>query len=86
MLEPWRLRVKLIVCIYTGGKGAWKKSRTGILFGANWLRSREKAAKAKDASQVEKHLKSTGKWALDVALTVGVPVAVSALKKALGLG
>ena len=46
----------------------------------------EKAAKAKDVSATEKHLKSAGKWALDIAITIGVPVAIDALKKALGVG
>ncbi len=45
----------------------------------------EEAAKANDASKVEEHLKSAGQWALAVAETIGVPVAIGFLKKSLGL-
>jgi len=45
----------------------------------------ERAAKAKDASKVAEYLKSAGKWALDIAKAVGVPLATEALKKSLGM-
>jgi len=45
----------------------------------------EKAAKAKDVSKVAEHLNSAGKWALDIASKIGVPVAVEVLKKSLGI-
>lgn len=45
----------------------------------------EQAAKAGDDSKVAEYLKAAGQWALDVALKIGVPVAVDALKKALGI-
>ncbi|HWS87996.1 MAG TPA: hypothetical protein VN282_13585 [Pyrinomonadaceae bacterium] len=42
------------------------------------------AAKKEEGPTVFEHLKSAGQWAYDIALKVGVPVAVEALKKALG--
>lgn len=45
----------------------------------------EQAAKAGDDSKVAEYLKAAGQWALEVALKIGVPVAVDALKKALGI-
>lgn len=44
----------------------------------------EQAAKAKNASKVAEHLKAAGKWALDVAIKISMPVAIEALKKSLG--
>lgn len=43
------------------------------------------AAKKDEGSTVFEHLKTAGSWAYGVALKVGVPVAVEALKKSLGL-
>jgi len=49
-------------------------------------------AKAKNAaakgevSTAFEHLKEAGKWALDVAKSIGIPVAIEALKKAIGGG
>ena len=45
----------------------------------------EQAAKAGDSSQVVQHLKSAGKWALDIATKIGTTVAAEVLKGALGL-
>lgn len=45
----------------------------------------EKAAKTKDVSKVTEHLKSAGKWSLDIASKIGVPIAVEVLKKSLGI-
>ncbi|HYY97489.1 MAG TPA: hypothetical protein VE642_02810 [Pyrinomonadaceae bacterium] len=44
----------------------------------------EDAAKKDEGSTVFEHLRNAGKWAYEVALSVGVPAAVEALKKALG--
>lgn len=45
----------------------------------------EQAAKEKDPSKVAEHLKLAGKWALDIASKIGVPVAVEVLKKSIGI-
>ncbi len=45
----------------------------------------ERAAKQGNASSALGHLKEAGSWALGVATKVGVPVAVAALKQALGV-
>ena len=45
----------------------------------------EQAAKAKDPSRVAKHLRAAGGWALDVASEIGVPVAVEAIKRSMGM-
>lgn len=45
----------------------------------------EQAAKANDGSKVVEHLKSAGKWALDVATKIGTSVAVEAIKGATGM-
>ncbi len=45
----------------------------------------EQAAKAKDSSGVAEHLKSAGKWALDVAKKIGVSLASEVLKDSMGL-
>jgi hypothetical protein len=42
-----------------------------------------KAAREKQGSKVGEALKKAGKWALDIAVQVGVPLAVEALKKVL---
>lgn len=44
----------------------------------------EAAAEKGDGPTVFGHLKNAGKWALDVAKSIGVPVAIEALKKAVG--
>jgi uncharacterized protein YjbI with pentapeptide repeats len=46
----------------------------------------EQAAKAKDASKVVEYLQSAGKWALEIASKIGVPLAIEALKQATRLG
>lgn len=43
----------------------------------------EQAAKNKDIYKITEHLKSAGKWALEIATKIGVPVATEALKKAI---
>lgn len=43
----------------------------------------EDAAKKGDGSSVFEHLKSAGKWALETATTIGVPVAIQAIKTAI---
>ena len=43
----------------------------------------EKAAKDGDETNVMKHLKSAGQWALDVATKIGTSVAIEAIKQAL---
>jgi hypothetical protein len=45
----------------------------------------EVAANKGDGPTVMKHLAKAGKWALDVATKIGIPVAAEALKKAIGL-
>jgi len=45
----------------------------------------EQAAKKKDAPKVAEYLKSAGKWALDIAAKIGVPLAIEALKQATGI-
>jgi hypothetical protein len=47
--------------------------------------SAERAAREGDGPTVLEHLAKAGQWALDVATRIGVPVAVAALKTALGL-
>lgn len=46
----------------------------------------EESARKKDGPKVIEYLKTAGKWALDVAKEIGVPVAEAAIKSALGLG
>jgi hypothetical protein len=54
-------------------------------------RATQKVKEAEDLAQeglgssVMANLKGAGKWALDVAKNIGVPVAAAALRKALGL-
>ncbi|MCP3717061.1 hypothetical protein [Paraburkholderia sp. CNPSo 3281] len=48
--------------------------------------SAEKAAKNGDKQGAIEHLKEAGAWAFEVAKKIGVEVAVSALKRALGMG
>lgn len=43
----------------------------------------EQAAQSKDSSKIAEHLKSAGKWALDIASKIGVPIAVEALKRSM---
>lgn len=43
----------------------------------------EQAAEINDSAKVREHLKSAGKWSLDIATKIGVPVAIEALKKSL---
>jgi uncharacterized protein YjbI with pentapeptide repeats len=45
----------------------------------------EKAAKEGDGPKALQHLKAAGKWALDAAAKIGVEVAGTALKKAIGV-
>ena len=45
----------------------------------------EVAAKNGDGPKALEHLQNAGQWALDVALKIGVPVAIAALKTALGV-
>lgn len=45
----------------------------------------EQAAKEGQGSKVMEHLKSAGKWALDVATKIGTSVALEAIKKSTGL-
>ncbi len=45
----------------------------------------EAAAEKGDGTTVFQYLKNAGKWAFDVAKSIGVPVAVEALKKAIGI-
>jgi uncharacterized protein YjbI with pentapeptide repeats len=44
----------------------------------------EQSAKAGEGSKTLEHLKSAGKWALDIATKIGTSLAVEALKKSLG--
>ncbi len=46
----------------------------------------EQAAKVKDSSKVVEYLQSAGKWALEIASKIGVPIAIEALKQATGIG
>jgi hypothetical protein len=45
----------------------------------------ENAAKEQDKPKLMEHLKAAGNWALDIASKIGVPVAIEALKHALGV-
>jgi hypothetical protein len=45
----------------------------------------EQAATSKDATKVVEYLKAAGQWALDIASKVGVPIAIEALKRAMGI-
>jgi hypothetical protein len=45
----------------------------------------ETAAASEKKSDVFRHLKDAGQWALDVAQTIGVEIAVAAVKASLGL-
>jgi hypothetical protein len=45
----------------------------------------EQAAKAENTPKVAEHLKAAGKWALDIAVKLSIPVAIEALKKSLGM-
>jgi hypothetical protein len=45
----------------------------------------EQAAKSKNATKVVEYLKSAGKWTLDIASKIGVPIAIEALKRAMGI-
>jgi hypothetical protein len=45
----------------------------------------EESARKKDGPKVVEYLKTAGKWALDIAKEIGVPVAEAAIKSALGL-
>lgn len=45
----------------------------------------EQAAKTKDSSKVAQYLQSAGKWTLEIASKIGVPLATEALKKAIGM-
>jgi hypothetical protein len=49
------------------------------------IASAEKAAAKQDGPAVMKHLRQAGAWALEVARSIGVEVAVTALKSALGI-
>ena len=49
------------------------------------IREAEEALKSGDKSKVIGHLKSAGKWALDVATKIGTGVAAEAIKKSIGL-
>jgi hypothetical protein len=44
-----------------------------------------KAAKEKDVSKLVNYLKAAGQWALDIATKISVPVAITAITKALGM-
>ncbi|HSB11058.1 MAG TPA: hypothetical protein VLM38_16335 [Blastocatellia bacterium] len=44
----------------------------------------EDAAKKGDGATVFDHLKTAGKWALGIAESIGIPIAIEALKKAIG--
>jgi len=46
----------------------------------------EAAAQKGDGSSVFENLKSAGKWALETATSIGIPVAIQAIKAALGAG
>lgn len=48
------------------------------------LKQAEEAIKEGDAGKVVRFLKKAGEWALDVAKSIGVPIAVDALKMSLG--
>lgn len=45
----------------------------------------EVAARAGDNPTLFQHLRNAGEWALDIAKLIGVPVAIEALKAALGI-
>jgi hypothetical protein len=45
----------------------------------------EQSARNGEGPRAESHLRTAGNWALDVAKKIGVPLAVAALKRTLGL-
>jgi hypothetical protein len=45
----------------------------------------EAAAKKGDESSALQHLADAGKWALDLAVKIGVPVAIDAIRRSAGL-
>src|SRR5262249_53573532 len=45
----------------------------------------EAAARQSDSSKVVESLRSAGKWALDVATKIGVPLATEAIKQSTGM-
>ncbi|MBR9820211.1 MAG: hypothetical protein GYB51_04335 [Rhodobacteraceae bacterium] len=51
---------------------------------ASAIENAKEAADRGDQKGVIHYLKSTGQWTLDIAAKIGVPVAVAAIKKAIG--
>jgi len=49
------------------------------------IASAESSAREGNGPKTFEYLSKTGKWAIDVATKIGVPVATEALKKAIGL-
>jgi hypothetical protein len=49
------------------------------------IASAEVLAKKSDGPGMLEHLKKAGKWSLQIAEKIGVPIAVEALKKSMGL-
>jgi hypothetical protein len=45
----------------------------------------EQAANTNNLPQTMEHLKAAGKWVFDIASQISIPVAIAALRKALGL-
>jgi len=45
----------------------------------------EQSARSGEGPRAESHLRAAGTWALDIAKKIGVPLAVAALKRTLGL-
>jgi len=45
----------------------------------------EQAAKSKDLTKVAEYLKAAGKWALDIAVQIGVPIAIEAMTQAINV-
>jgi hypothetical protein len=45
----------------------------------------EQAAKSGDGADVIRHLKSAGKWVLDVSTNLGTNIATELIKKSMGL-
>ena len=56
---------------------------TGHYISIGDVAAAEHAAKQKNSSGVQKHLLAAGKWALDKAQTIGVPVIIELLKNQL---
>jgi hypothetical protein len=73
--ELERLRAQLTQCLDRGAVEICGRSAAA-----------KEAAEREDRGSVTQHLLEAGRWALDVATRLGLPVAEAALKQGLGIG